>query len=405
MIFWTIVRVSFKSLAANKLRSLLAMLGIIIAVWSVISALALGAGAQASVLNRLTSLGSNLLVIRPGLRGGGGVVSGTQQNLKPDDAMALVNIPGVTHVAPVVQSKGQLKYFNKNANTTILGTAPTYFAIRDFGVVQGRPLYDSDLDASARVCVIGPKAALNLFGEDYADFCVGQSIGVKGVSYRVIGLTESKGDQGWFNPDDQIIIPYTLAMKQVAGVDYLNEIDLRGASQDELDAVQARVEAILRKRHRIAPGGDDDFTVRNQAEIISTATTVTTVLSLLLGGIAGISLLVGGIGIMNIMLVTVAERTREIGIRKAIGARERDILRQFLIESVVMSGLGGTIGLLAGVATAALITAVQSSFALVVRPSSVFLAIGFSFAVGVFFGYYPARRAAGLDPIEALRYE
>ena len=405
MLFWTIVRVSIKSLAANKLRSVLAMLGIIIAVWSVISALALGAGAQASVLNRLSSLGTNLLVIRPGQRGTGGVMTGTQQNLMPGDAMAMLDIPGVTHAAPVVRGNVQVKYYNANANVSCIGTTPTYFAIRDFQVVQGRPLFDSDLDASARVCVIGPTTALNLFGPDFASFCVGETIQVKGVSYRVIGLTGAKGDQGWFNPDDQITVPYTTAMKQVLGVDHLSEIDLRAASQDALDGIQAKATAILRKRHRIAAGAEDDFSVRNQAEMISTATTITTVLSLLLGGIAGISLLVGGIGIMNIMLVTVAERTREIGVRKAIGAREADILRQFLIESVVMSGLGGCIGLALGLATAVGLTAAQDKFALIVRPSSVILAICFSFGVGVFFGYYPARRAAGLDPIEALRYE
>ena len=405
MMFWTTVALSLRSLAANKLRSVLAMLGIIIAVWSVISALALGAGAQASVLKRLSALGTNLLVIRPGQRGTGGVMSGTQQNLLPADAEALVGIPGVTRVAPVVRGPVQVKYFNNNSNVTAIGTTPTYFALRDFQVVQGRPLYDSDLDASARVCVIGPTTALNLFGPDFAAFCVGQSIAVKGVSYRVVGLTEAKGDQGFFNPDDQITVPYTTAMKQLLGVDHLGEIDVGAASQESLDAVQAKATAILRRLHHIAAGAEDDFSIRNQAEVISTATTITTVLSLLLGGIAGISLLVGGIGIMNIMLVTVAERTREIGVRKAIGARERDVLRQFLIESVVMSGLGGTVGLVLGFLTTVLLTAVQDKFSLVVRPSSVLLAIGFSFAVGVFFGYYPARRAARLDPIEALRYE
>ncbi len=403
--FWTTVALSLRSLAANKLRSILAMLGIIIAVWSVISALALGAGAQASVLGRLNALGTNLLVIRPGQRGTGGVMTGTQQNLVPDDAAALLTIPNVTHAAPVVRGNVQVKYFNANANVAAIGTTPTYFAIRDFAVVKGRPLYDSDLDASARVCVIGPTTALNLFGPDFATFCVGESIQVKGVSYRVVGLTGAKGDQGWFNPDDQITLPYTTAMKQVLGVDHLGEIDLRAASQASLDGIESKATALLRKRHRIAPDAEDDFSVRNQAEMISTATTITTVLSLLLGGIAGISLLVGGIGIMNIMLVTVAERTREIGVRKAIGARERDVLRQFLVESVVMSGLGGCTGLLLGLATATILTAAQDKFALVVRPYSVVLAIGFSFAVGVFFGYYPARRAARLDPIEALRHE
>ena len=405
MMFWTTVMVSLRSLAANKLRSVLAMLGIIIAVWSVIAALALGAGAQASVMNRLSALGTNLLVVRPGVKAAGGVSGSNWVPLKIDDAEALMAAGGVTHVAPVARGQAQVKYYNENSFTTVLGTVPTYFAVRDYAVVKGRSLSDADVDATARVAVIGPKTAEDLFGADFADFCVGQDIAVRGVSYTVIGLLESKGDQGWFNPDDQIIVPLSTAMKQVLGTPYLNEIDLRATSSDALDAVQADVTRILRRRHRLLPGAPDDFGVQNQAEILGTANTITTVLSLLLAGIAGISLLVGGIGIMNIMLVTVAERTREIGVRKAIGARERDVLRQFLVESVVMSGLGGTIGLLLGVATAVGLTAAQDQFALIVRPSSVALAIGFSVAVGVFFGYYPARRAARLDPIEALRYE
>ena len=405
MSFWTTVFIGLRSLAANKLRSLLAMLGIIIAVWSVIAALALGAGAQASVLDRLGALGTNLLVIRPGVRSGGGVSGSVWQPLKVEDAEALLAAEGVTHVAPVARGRAQVKYFNENTNTTVLGTTPTYFAVRDFGIARGRTLYDGDLDATARVAVLGVKTAEDLFGPDFADLAVGQTVAVNGVGYRVVGLLEPKGDQGWFNPDDQVIVPLSTAMRQVLGTENLGEIDLRAASREGLDAAQKSATKILRRRHRLADGEPDDFSIQNQAEILGAATTITTVLSLLLGGIAGISLLVGGIGIMNIMLVTVAERTREIGVRKAIGARERDILRQFLIESVVMSATGGAIGLALGVLTAAGATAAQDKFALIVTPASVLLAIGFSFAVGVFFGYYPARRAARLDPIEALRYE
>ena len=219
------------------------------------------------------------------------------------------------------------------------------------------------------------------------------------------GILQPKGDQGWFNPDDQIIIPYTTAMKQVLGINHLHEVDLSAKDESRLDVVQKKAILMLRKRHRLADEARNDFNVDSMADILSTAATITKVLSLLLGGIAGISLMVGGIGVMNIMLVTVAERTREIGIRKAIGAKRRDILRQFLIESAVMTALGGLIGVLAGLVTAKVVTAAQSNFALVVTPFSVLLALGFSAGVGVFFGYYPARRAARLDPIEALRYE
>ena len=404
MMVWTTVRLALKSLAANKLRSLLAMLGIIIAVWSVISALALGAGAQAGVVKRLSALGTNLLIIRPEQKASGGAFTGRYQNLKEDDAVALLELDGVERVAPVARGNGQLKYLNKNTNTTILGSSSTYFAVRDYELEIGRSITDADCEATARVGVLGPTTAAALFGKDYS-WCLGESVQVKGVSYRIVGVTKSKGDQGWSNPDDQIIVPYTTAMSQILGVDYLGEIDAKCADTANLDDVQAKLTALVRKRHRVQAGLPDDVSIFNQAQMISTMTEVTQVLSILLGGIAGISLLVGGIGIMNIMLVTVAERTREIGIRKAIGAKERDILRQFLIESVVMSGLGGATGVAIALVTARLISASQDRFQLLIQSYSIVLALGFSIGVGIFFGYYPARRAAKLDPIEALRYE
>ena len=404
MMFWTIVRVALRSLAASKLRSGLAMLGIIIGVWSVISALALASGAQQSVTDRISAMGTNVLTITPGLRGTGGVMTGNQEDLKPGDALALIRQRFVARVAPVVRGNVQVRYYNKNSHTSCLGTAPTYFAIRNFLIGRGRMLTDGDADASARVAVIGPTTAKNLFGANY-EWGVGELIGINGVSYRVVGILQSKGDQGWFNPDDQVIVPYTTAMKQVLGQDYLSEVDVSATSQTRLTEVQNEATLLLRHRHRLADAAANDFNIRNQAETLSAFASINTVLSLLLGGIAGISLLVGGIGVMNIMLVTVAERTREIGIRKAIGAKRRDILRQFLIESVVMSAMGGAIGAAAGVGTSSLVMAVQSSVSLIVRPYSILLALAFSAAVGVFFGYYPARCAAKLNPIEALRYE
>lgn len=404
MSIWTIMRLSLRSLAANKLRTILAMLGIIISVWSVISALALGAGASASMMNRLSALGTNLLVARPAQRESGGVRSGSYQTLVVEDAQALLALDGVDAVAPVVRGSVQAKYFNRNTNTTVLGTSPTYLDIRAFTIDAGRGLTDRDIDASARVAVIGSEVAINLFGSAES-WSVGQNITIAGVSYRVVGLLVSKGDQGWANPDDQIIIPYTTAMKQVLGMDYLSEIDIKATSQDDLESLQAKAGTLLRKNHRLQNEQANDFSLQNQAEMIETANNITLILSLLLGGIAGISLLVGGIGIMNIMLVTVAERTREIGIRKAIGAKQRDVLRQFLFESVTMSVIGGLAGLTLAVITAVALSAAQDSFTLVIEPYSIVLAIGFSLFVGVFFGYYPARRAARLDPIEALRYE
>jgi putative ABC transport system permease protein len=404
MMFWVIVQIALRSLISNKLRSALAMLGIIIGVWSVIAALALAAGAQKMVNDQMSSLGTNVIMVTPGQRGTSGVISGTQKNLKIGDAEAMLNIPEAARVAPIVRGNVQAKHGNKNTRPSLLGTTPTYFAVREFKVQRGRILSDADCDSSARVAVIGPTTAKNLFGDDFLN-CIGQSIEVNGVHYAVIGILKAKGDQGWFNPDDQIIIPYTTAMAQVLGVDYLGEVDLSARDPLQLSTVQTRVTLLLRKRHRLADDADNDFNVRNQADVLSSASTINTILSLLLGGIAGISLLVGGIGVMNVMLVTVAERTREIGVRKAIGAKRRDILRQFLIESVVMSGTGGLIGVTMGVLTAKIVSAVQSNITLLAKPSAAILALTFSAAVGIFFGYYPALRAARLDPIEALRYE
>jgi putative ABC transport system permease protein len=343
-------------------------------------------------------------MVTPGQRGTGGVISGSQQNLKVPDALAMLAIPEVARVAPVVRGSVQAKFGNKNTRSSLLGTNTTYFTIRAFDIDRGRPISDADCDSSARVAVIGPVTAKNLFGDAYLD-APGQSIQVKGVSYRVVGLLKPKGDQGWFNPDDQIIIPFTTAMTQVLGVDYLAEVDLSARDESQLAAIQNKITLLLRKRHRLADDADNDFNVRNMAEILNTAGTITTVLSLLLGGIAGISLLVGGIGVMNIMLVTVVERTREIGVRKAIGAKRSDILQQFLIEATVMSGLGGLIGAGLGFLTARAISSAQSSITLVVTPFSLVLSLTFSLAVGIFFGFYPALRASKLDPIEALRYE
>jgi len=402
MLFWTIVKVALRSLSANKLRTLLSMLGIIIGVGAVISMLALGAGAQKQVLDSIQSMGTNLLIVRSGQAGMRGVSMGAQDNLTVQDAETLLQkIPAILTVSPVVGGSVQMKYFNKNVRTNVTGAAVTYFEIRSFPVEKGRMFTEAEVNRNARVAVLGPVTAENLFD---AQDPIGQTIKLKGINFKVVGVLKSKGDQGYFNPDDQAIIPYTTAMKQVLGLEYVREIDLQIDPKANLDEVQDQTAEQLRKAHRLQPDTPDDFNIRNQAEFIETASSFSRVFTVLLGGIASISLLVGGIGIMNIMLVTVTERTREIGVRKAIGARNRDILLQFLLESMLLSCTGGLIGVIIGLLTALLISRF-SQFPTVIQLHSVLLAFGFAAGVGVFFGFYPANRAARLDPIEALRYE
>ncbi|MHC4778243.1 MAG: ABC transporter permease [Planctomycetota bacterium] len=402
MLFWNIVKVGFKSLRANKLRSILSMLGIIIGVGAVISILALGAGGRNMVLDQIRSLGTNLLIVSPGSGHKRGVASGTRQNLTLDDAQAILDeVPDIVRISPVVNGMAQVKHFNRNTHSVINGIAVTWLPIRNFEIGQGRVFTEGEVEAGQRLAILGPLTAENLFGGNEA---VGQPIKIKGVNFRVVGILESKGDQGWFNPDDQVLVPYTTAMKQLFGLDHLREIDVEAAEGSDQTRVKESISALLRKRHRILEEDDDDFEVHSQTDMIERTTDVTRIFTIMIGGIAGISLLVGGIGIMNIMLVTVTERTREIGIRKAIGAKGRSILAQFLIESVIVSGLGGVIGVGFGAALAALVTYFTPLKAQL-ELQSVLLALSFAIFVGIFFGLYPARRASRLDPIEALRYE
>jgi len=395
-------KVAIYSLIANKLRSFLAVLGVIIGVGAVIAMLAIAAGAQSQVMNSISSMGTNLLTVRPAQRGSGGVMSGTEQNLTVEDAQAiLAEVPGIEQVAPVVQNRAQIKYFDNNTGTSIMGVTVTYFPLRNFEIEKGRVFTDGEEQRMARAIILGPVTAENLFGTEDP---VGATVKVNGINFEVIGVTKAKGDQGWFNPDDNAFVPYTTAMKQLFGIEYLREISIKCSEADELTTVQEAVIALIRKRHRTEPGAPDDIEIRNQADLLTTATEVTRTFTILLGAVASISLLVGGIGIMNIMLVTVTERTREIGIRKAIGAKDRDILRQFLFEAILMSALGGMIGIGAGVGAAKTLSAL-TSFTTVLETQSIVMAMVFSASVGIFFGYYPARRAAKLNPIDALRYE
>jgi putative ABC transport system permease protein len=397
-----LLKVAVYSLFSNKLRSFLAVLGVIIGVGAVIAMLAIAAGAKAQVLSSISAMGTNLLVVRPAQHGSGGVMSGTQQNLTIEDTQAiLAEVPGILQVSPQVRGRGQLKYYEKNTATSVIGGSATILPIRNFELDHGRIFTDAEEERMAHVMIIGPLTAQNLMG---ADDPVGSYIKVNGTNFLVIGVTKSKGDQGWFNPDDTIVVPYTVAMKQMFGYDYLNEIDIQCKQGADLNTVQDQVTALMRRRHRTLPDMPSDIEIRNQAEYIATASAVTQTFTVLLGAVASISLLVGGIGIMNIMLVTVTERTREIGVRKAIGAKDRDILRQFLFEAMLMSGIGGIIGVAAGVGAAKLVGRL-TAFTTVLQVQSMVMAMLFAAAVGVFFGYYPARRAAKLNPIDALRYE
>jgi len=401
MLFWTVFKVGIKSLLASKLRSILAMLGIIIGVGAVIAMLAIGSGAQKQVMDRFNAMGTNLLIVQPGQRGSHGVTSGLQQNLTLEDAQAIAReVPGVAMLAPIVQGSAQIKYANRNARTTVVGTATTYLRVRDIQLDRGRPFTEGEIDRMARVAIIGPTAATNIFG---ASDALGETIKANGINFQVIGVTKPKGE-GWMSPDDRITVPYTVAMQLLFGVTNLRQIEVQAADGADLAAVQEGITRLLRREHRIAQEADADFQVTNMADIRESANEVTGIFKYLLGGIAAISLLVGGIGIMNIMLVTVTERTREIGIRKAIGARDAHILLQFLIESVIMSGLGGMIGLGVG-SGAALLIAKYSPLSTVLDLTSALMSMGVAAGVGIFFGFYPAWRASRLDPIQALRYE
>ena len=402
MLIWTLVKIACKSLLANSLRTFLAMLGIIIGVGAVISMLALGSGAKAQVMGRVNAMGTNLLVIRPGGESHGGVRSESNEGLKLADAdRILSDLPQVEAVAPLVMGRAQVKYFNQNMNTTITGAPLTYLTLRSFEVEKGQTFSALEDEHVARVALLGANAAEQLFGDQNP---LGESIRIKNVNFKVIGVLKAKGDQGWFNPDDMVVIPLATAMKQIMGQDHLSEIDVKVAAGADAAAVEERIGAILRTTHRLRPEVEDDFHVRNQSELVEMASSFTRTFSLLLGGIASISLIVGGIGIMNIMLVTVTERTREIGVRKAIGALEWDILRQFLLESILISGLGGILGIGLGFAVSWVLGRF-TDFSMLIEGGSIVLALAVSASVGIFFGYYPARRAAKLNPIEALRYE
>ncbi|HXR04694.1 MAG TPA: ABC transporter permease [Verrucomicrobiae bacterium] len=397
--------IALRALRRNKLRSSLTALGIIIGVASVVAMVALGNGAQARIESQISSLGQNLLTIFAGSRRAGGVNSGlgSASALTLDDADAISReVPDVVAVSPEDTTSAQAIANGRNWSTTIAGESPEYLKIRDWKLTAGSMFTARDIRSGAKVAVIGSETAHELFGPLNP---VGQTVRIKNMPFVIIGLLESKGTgMGGQSQDDRIIVPYTTAMRLLTGDKYLRSINVQISGSDRMDAAEQQITSLLRQRHRLPAGRDNDFSIFNQKEIADTVSSVSTIITLLLGAIGGISLLVGGIGIMNIMLVSVTERTREIGIRIAVGAQPADILLQFLIEAITLSLLGGTIGVLLGVGASNLVGRF-TSFVPIVSTGSIILAFGVSCAVGIFFGFYPARKAALLNPIDALRYE
>ncbi|MDF2501630.1 MAG: macB 1 [Anaerosporomusa subterranea] len=399
------VTIAVNALLGNKLRSVLTMLGIIIGVGAVIAMISIGMGVRDKVQSSIAGLGSNLIMVSPGAVKSAGVrqAAGSNTSLTIKDAQAIArDVSDVNAVAPTVSRQYQIVAGNQNWNTQVQGTTPEFLEVRNMNVDVGSFFTNQAVDARDRVAVIGSTVAQSLFGDANP---VGQTIRIDKSPFRVIGVLASKGQSaGGGDQDDVILIPITTAQERLMGITYVQMISIQAASEEVIYGVQAEVTALLRARHGLTNDQGDDFTVRNMVSVMETAATTTDTITLLLGFIAAISLLVGGIGIMNIMLVSVTERTREIGIRKALGARYQNILMQFLIEAVVIGVLGGVIGIALGVGSSAVIASI-AGWNTVISPLAIVAAFAFSVAIGMFFGIYPARKAALLDPIVALRYE
>jgi putative ABC transport system permease protein len=405
MRFIEILRIAFDALLRNKMRSILTMLGIIIGVGAVIAMVAIGKGAQTQVEAQISGLGSNILMVFPGSTSRGGVMggSGTGTGLTEEDQDAVKEqCPAVAYVSPQVGSGGQIIYGNQNWQTRINGGTVDFFAIRDWRLEAGDFFTEQDVRAATKVCLLGQTVVQQLFaGEDP----IGKTIRIRSIPFRVIGTLKAKGQNAMGNDqDDLIIVPYTSLQKRIMGHTHSWGFIASAVSKAQIPQAQQQMKDLLRMRHKLGPGEDDDFTIRTQTEIADAQSATARVMTALLLSIACISLLVGGIGIMNIMLVSVTERTREIGVRISIGARPRDILTQFLMESIVMSLLGGIIGIILGLVASSLLSKF-AGWPTYVTADSIILAVSFAMAVGVFFGYYPARKASSLNPIEALRYE
>jgi len=408
MNFLMTLRIAFKALSRNKMRSGLTMLGIIIGVGAVIAMIAVGSGAKARIQEQIASMGSNLLIVLSGSATSGGIRfgSGSVPTLTVEDSKAIANeLTAVKYAAPVLSGIAQIVFGNQNWSTITFGSTPEALLIRDWPVVRGRALTQTDVDSAAKVCILGQTVVDNLFGEMDP---VGQVVRIKKFPFTVAGVLAVKGQTTWGQDQDDIIyVPLTTAQRLLFGKHFpgmVRTISVQATGPDTMKLAEEEITQLLRQRHRLRSNQDNDFTVRNLTEAMSTAEESARVMSLLLGAIASISLLVGGIGIMNIMLVSVTERTREIGIRMAVGARRQDILYQFLIEALVLSLIGGLIGILVGVGASNLVSHFFK-WPTLISPQALLLSFSFAGGVGIFFGFYPARKAAQLDPIEALRYE
>ena len=397
--------VAYRALRRNKMRSVLTALGIIIGVGAVIAMVGIGNGAKAQVEAQIASLGENVILIFSGSTTSSGIRTGWggAGTLKIEDAEAIRReVPGVIGVSEEVVSTTQVAAGNQNWFTRIYGESADYFDIRQWPLADGPPFTAQDVRSANKVCVVGRTTATQIYGNENP---IGQILRIKNVPFTITGVLTPKGlsPQG-VDQDDIVVMPYTSAMKRVIGGTTLRNINVQIGDPSQIPAAQQQIISLLRQRHNIRPGRDDDFTVRTQQEIAETATATSRVMTVLLGAIAGVSLLVGGIGIMNIMLVSVTERTREIGVRMAVGARGNDILTQFLIEAVTLSSVGGIIGIICGIGASSVLSS-YAHWPTLISIGSIAIAFLFSAAVGVFFGFYPARKAAALDPIEALRYE
>ena len=403
-------RIAVRALRVNKLRSILTMLGIIMGVAAVIAMISVGSGAQARIAEQIQSLGANMLVVLSGSSTSGGVRlgAGSQLTITEEDAWAIKReIPSVEAAAPTMRGSAQVVWGNLNWSTQIQGTTPEFFEARDWPVVAGQAFAQEAVDGATKVAVLGETVARNLFADSDP---VGQVIRIKKVPFTVVGILGKKGQTTWGqDQDDVILVPLSTAKRKLLGVSQANArsvgaISVKVREGEDMKDAETQTRELLRQRHRLQPYQDDDFNIRNLAEYAAAQEESSRVMTILLAAIASVSLLVGGIGIMNIMLVSVTERTREIGLRMAVGARGRDILMQFLVEAVTLSLIGGTIGVVVGLVTSYTIP-YFAGWRTLVRPEAIVIAFGFAAAIGIFFGFYPARKAAGLNPIDALRYE
>ncbi len=407
MKFFDLIEETYAAVTVNKVRSGLTILGIVIGIGSVIAMIAIGQGAQGSIESSIQSIGSNLVLVMPGFqRSVGSQVRtgrGNAQTLTQADAAAIASeVTLAKAVTPETSRRYQITARGNNTNTQVIGTVANYPGVRNVEIASGVFISDQQIRNLSKVAVLGPTTAGDLFGAENDP--LNQTVRINKIDFTVIGVTKTKGGSGFSNSDDVIYVPLTTAQRFLAGDDYVTTISVQAQDQNSMSAIQQEITDLLMQRHKISDPQLADFQVLNQSDIVAAASSVTSTFTMLLASIAGISLLVGGIGIMNMMLTTVTERTREIGLRKAIGARSRDISRQFLIEAVTLTFLGGCLGVILGWGLAAVVTKF-ASLATTVSLGSIMLAFGVSAAIGVMFGYYPARRAARLNPIEALRYE